>query len=103
MKPGSPLRQGLSYAFRMGTEMTVAILIGALMGYALDFFLGSRPWFLATGVLLGGAAGVLNVYRAAMEMQREQEDGGGDDPDDNDNNPDSDADPPDRNHNDFQK
>lgn len=83
----------------MGTEMTVAILIGALMGYALDYFLGSDPWFLALGVLFGGAAGVLNVYRAAMEMQKDLEEGGEDT--ENGDNSDSDDDPPDRNPNVF--
>ncbi|CAI2718061.1 AtpZ/AtpI family protein [Nitrospina watsonii] len=100
MKSGSPLRQGLSYAFRLGTEMTVATLIGALMGYALDYYLGTDPWFLALGVLFGGAAGCLNVYRAGMAMEQ---DWGEDAPkNDNDDHPDSDDDPPDPNH-DIQK
>jgi ATP synthase protein I len=81
--------------------MTVAILIGALMGYALDYFLGTDPWFLAIGVLFGGAAGVLNVYRAAMEMQKDLEDG--DENQDKNDIPDSESNPPDRNHNDFLK
>ena len=65
MKKGSEFRQGLSIAFRLGTELTVAIMIGAVMGYALDRYLSSKPWFLAIGVVLGGAAGCLNVYRVA--------------------------------------
>jgi len=38
------------------------------MGYALDRYLSSKPWFLAIGVVLGGAAGCLNVYRVAKEI-----------------------------------
>ncbi|MGP0565088.1 AtpZ/AtpI family protein [Nitrospina sp. 32_T5] len=98
MKSGSSLRQGLSYAFRLGTEMTVATLIGALMGYALDYFLETDPWFLAVGVLFGGAAGVLNVYRAAMNMEQ---DWGQDDPENKgDNKTDLDDGPPDPNRDD---
>jgi len=69
MKPESNFRQGLGYALRMGTEMVVAIGLGGLMGYTADYLLDTRPWFLALGVLFGGAAGMLNVYRAAREMQ----------------------------------
>jgi len=68
MKDDSGFRQGMGLAFKIGTELTVATLLGALMGYALDSLLNSRPWFLALGVILGGAAGCLNVYRAAQNM-----------------------------------
>ena len=63
----------MSMAFRVGTELAVATMIGALMGYALDKFFNAKPWFLALGVILGGAAGCLNVYRAAQSMIVEEE------------------------------
>jgi ATP synthase protein I len=43
-------------------------MIGAVMGYALDRYLGTKPWCLATGVIMGGAAGCLNVYRVSKEI-----------------------------------
>lgn len=74
MKKGSSFQQGMSLAFRVGTELIVATLLGALMGYALDKWLGSRPWFMLVGVLLGGAAGCLNAYMAAQSMEIENND-----------------------------
>ena len=71
MNIGSEFRQGLSIAFRLGTELTVAVMIGAVMGYALDHYLATKPWFLATGVILGGAAGCLNVYRVANKITKD--------------------------------
>ena len=68
MNKGSEFRRGLSVAFRLGTELTVAVMIGAVMGYALDHYLATKPWFLAAGVILGGAAGCLNVYRVANKI-----------------------------------
>ena len=77
MSKSSEFRQGLSIAFRLGTELTVAVMIGAVMGYALDRYLNTKPWFLAIGVILGGAAGCLNVYRAAKEMTINNDDQNG--------------------------
>ena len=76
MNKGNGFRQGLGIAFRLGIEITIATMIGALMGYALDRFLDTRPWFLVVGVLLGGAAGCINVYRAAQEITIEVNDNG---------------------------
>ncbi len=73
MSKGNGFRHGFGYATRMVTEMTVATFLGAVMGYAVDHYFGTGPWGLAVGVIFGGAAGVLNVYRAAMEMAREEE------------------------------
>ena len=72
MDKGSDLRQGLSIAMRLGIEMVVATAVGSLMGYALDSFLGTKPWFLIAGVLFGGAAGSLSVYRTAMRITLEE-------------------------------
>lgn len=64
MIQGDGFRKGVGIAFRLGTELIVATFLGSVMGYALDFQLGSAPWFLIAGVFFGGAAGCLNAYRA---------------------------------------
>jgi ATP synthase protein I len=43
-------------------------MIGAAIGFALDHYLSTKPWFLAVGVVIGGAAGCLNVYRISKEI-----------------------------------
>jgi len=68
MNKGSGFRQGLSIAFRLGTELTVAIMIGTVMGYALDRYFETKPWCLVIGLIVGGVAGCLNVYRFAKEI-----------------------------------
>ena len=73
MSKNNGFRQGMQIAFRLGTELTVATFIGAILGYGVDQFFGVRPWGLAVGVILGGAAGSLNVYRAAMSLTIEDE------------------------------
>lgn len=81
MSKNNGFRQGMQIAFRLGTELTVATFIGAILGYGLDHFLGSRPWGLAIGLILGAVAGCLNVYSAAMSLTIEEIE-----EDDNDNN-----------------
>ena len=73
MSKNNGFRQGMQIAFRLGTELTVATFIGAILGYGVDRFFGVRPWGLAVGVILGGVAGSLNVYRAAMSLTIEDE------------------------------
>jgi len=41
------------------------VLVGAGLGWLLDRWLGTTPWGLIVFLLLGFAAGVLNVMRAA--------------------------------------
>ena len=74
MSKNNGLRQGMQIAFRLGTELTVATIIGGLMGYGLDRFFGTRPWGLAVGVIVGGAAGCLTVYRTAMSLDMGDDD-----------------------------
>ena len=51
---------------RVGVELVSALAVSVAIGWGLDRWLGTRPWFLALFVLLGGAAGVANVWRLMM-------------------------------------
>jgi ATP synthase protein I len=42
----------------------VAIGVATGLGWALDHWLGTRPWGMIVLFFLGVAAGMLNVYRA---------------------------------------
>jgi ATP synthase protein I len=48
---------------RVGVELVSALVVGVAIGYGLDRLFGTKPVFIAVFVLLGGAAGVLNVWR----------------------------------------
>ncbi len=65
-KGDTPAEVGMSpwgIGLRVGMELVVALVVGVGIGWVLDRWLGTRPIFLAIFVLLGGAAGVLNVWR----------------------------------------
>jgi ATP synthase protein I len=55
----------LARGFRLSTELVAGVLVGAFIGWALDRWLGISPWGMIVFLLLGFAAGVLNVIRAA--------------------------------------
>lgn len=55
----------LARGFRLSTELVAGVLVGAFIGWALDWWLGISPWGMIVFLLLGFAAGVVNVIRAA--------------------------------------
>jgi ATP synthase protein I len=55
----------MARGFRMSTELVAGVVVGAIIGWLLDRWLGISPWGLIVFLLLGFAAGVLNVMRAA--------------------------------------
>lgn len=61
---------GMGRGMRLGTEFIAAVLVGAVAGYLLDQWLHTAPWIMLVLLLIGFAAGVLNVTRAAAEMNR---------------------------------
>ena len=58
-------------AFRLGTEMVAAVLVGTIIGFILDSWFDTKPWLIVIFFFLGAAAGMLNVIRAANRMQKE--------------------------------
>ena len=55
----------MARGFRLSAELVAGVLVGAVIGWLLDRFLGITPWGMIVFVLLGFVAGVLNVMRAA--------------------------------------
>jgi ATP synthase protein I len=58
----------MGLAFRFSIELVSAVAVGGGIGYVIDYWLGSKPWAMVVMLFLGGAAGVLNVYRAAKGL-----------------------------------
>ncbi len=56
---------GLARGLRLSSELVAGVVVGAAIGWALDRVLGISPWGLIVFLLLGFAAGVANVIRAA--------------------------------------
>jgi ATP synthase protein I len=59
---------GLARGMRIGTEFVAAIMVGTGIGYLIDLGLGSSPWGMLILLMVGFAAGILNVIRVVTEM-----------------------------------
>ncbi len=58
-------------ASRLVAELVSGLVIGTGLGWLLDRWLGTSPWLLVTFFILGAAAGLNNVMRAARQMSEE--------------------------------
>ena len=58
------LQQGVGFGFRTGIEFVVAVVVATGLGWAIDRWLGTRPWGTIVLFFLGVGAGMLSVYRA---------------------------------------
>jgi len=56
-------------AFKLGTELISAVLVGTIIGFILDTWFGTKPWLIIVFFFLGSAAGILNVIKTANKMQ----------------------------------
>ena len=63
-RPGTD-SSAMARGFRLSSELVAGVLVGAAIGWLIDRWLGISPWGMIVFLLLGFAAGVLNVMRAA--------------------------------------
>jgi ATP synthase protein I len=53
----------MGVGLRVGVELVSALAVAVAIGWGLDRWLHTLPLFLIVFILLGGAAGVANVWR----------------------------------------
>jgi ATP synthase protein I len=56
-------------AFKIVSELIVGVVVGGGLGWFLDRQFGTTPWLLVAFLIVGFAAGMLNVIRTARQMQ----------------------------------
>jgi ATP synthase protein I len=59
-------------AFKLGTELVSAVLVGTIIGFILDNWFDTKPWLIIVFFFLGSAAGILNVIKTAKRMQEKE-------------------------------
>ena len=78
MRPGANARRPASWESpdRFATELVAALVVGGGLGWGMDWLFGhfgfhTSPVFLIVFFVLGAAAGIRNVMRAANEINAE--------------------------------
>src|SRR2546430_10059240 len=61
---GRSLGEGYSYV-ALGFTFAVAILAFGALGWVVDGWLGTRPWFALVGAAIGGFGGVFCIFSSA--------------------------------------
>ena len=61
----------LGNAFKLGTELIAAVIVGTIIGFILDNWFGTKPILIIIFFFFGAATGILNVIKAAKKMQKD--------------------------------
>lgn len=76
-KSSKPTEKKFVYAYQIGsriaTELVSGVLVGAGVGYFLDKLAETTPILLIIFLILGSAAGFLNVYRYVKQEDMKKE------------------------------
>jgi ATP synthase protein I len=72
MKNDTPHQQvgrAVNEGWLRGGSFTASILSGMLLGYVADKWLGTDPWLVVVGILLGSYSGFLNIWRYLKKLE----------------------------------
>ncbi len=64
---GGGTGRAMAQGFRIVTELAAAVLVGCVIGWQLDGWIGTSPLFLIVFLALGTAAGFWNMMRIGAE------------------------------------
>lgn len=67
----SSARIAIEGMFRLATEFVAPVLIALCIGYLADKFFATKPIIMLVMAMFGCAAGVLNIYQAAQQMDKD--------------------------------
>jgi ATP synthase protein I len=59
-------KSGIAYAAAF--SLFAAVVAGLIAGWLLDRWLGTSPWLLVAGIVLGAAAGFYEFFRTASRI-----------------------------------
>ena len=72
MKNDTPHQQvgrAVNEGWLQGGSFTASVLSGMLLGYVADKWLGTDPWLVVVGILLGSYSGFLNIWRYLKKLE----------------------------------
>lgn len=71
-KPDDDFQKDLRRYSGLGVDLVTNTLVGIGLGYLLDLWLGTLPWFMVSGLVLGSVAGFVSVFRAINKQDKDE-------------------------------
>jgi ATP synthase protein I len=65
---------GLAELTSIGMAMVLATILGLAAGYYADRWLGTSPWLMLLGLVLGIIAGFVSMFRSVKAAERRMKD-----------------------------
>ena len=62
----------LGNAFKLGTELVAAVVVGTIIGFILDNWFDTKPILIIVFFIFGAAAGIVNVFKSSKKMQKDE-------------------------------
>jgi ATP synthase protein I len=62
--------KGLSFAYRISTELLAAVGVSVVIGLMIDKYFDTKPFGLIALIILGFFAGLLNIYRLISRIEK---------------------------------
>ena len=72
-KPPRPSFRSLAELSSLGLILPSSIAVGLFMGYLLDKWLGTKPWFLLILTVLGIVSGLVSLFRGLKKYRGDDE------------------------------
>lgn len=69
-----PDRRSVTGGFSSGVDLISSIVAGLLLGFGLDWWLGTRPVFIVVGIVAGSVSGFYKLWQhsAVLEEQAKE-------------------------------
>tara|TARA_B100000029_G_scaffold247805_2_gene244740 strand:- start:1397 stop:1726 length:330 start_codon:yes stop_codon:yes gene_type:complete len=71
----SHVGSGMGVGLRVGVDLIVGVGVGGVIGWGLDWWLGTKPYLLALFIIFGFIAGLMNVIRTAKQATNKPKSG----------------------------
>ena len=57
-------------ALSVGTVITSNVVGGVVLGYLMDRWLSTDPWFITTGLILGAISAFIGIFRILNRLNK---------------------------------
>lgn len=69
--PRQQVHSAVSEGWVQGGSFASSVLAGALLGYLADRWLGTEPWLVVIGIVLGSYSGFMRMWHYSKRLEED--------------------------------